>query len=210
MHLPGEPDTENLPVIMLTSLGARVEHPITSRLHAHVSKPAKPSLLFNVLLALAIEGRPERDKGALRRESAPLLMDQLPRDIRILVAEDNVINQKVARLSLQRLGYRATIVADGAEALEQLAEVDYDVVLMDMQMPKLDGLAATRQIRASRLRQPYIIAMTANATVRDRGACLDAGMNDYISKPFRMRDLHRTLLRFGESLSASRMGLALE
>ena len=204
------PATAQLPVIMLTSLGARTDHPITSRLHAHLSKPVKSSLLFNVLLALALEGQPERASGALLRESGPIRLDRLPRDIRILVAEDNVINQKVARLSLERLDYRATIVADGAEALEQLAEVDYDLVLMDMQMPELDGLQATRRIRASELRQPYIIAMTANATVRDRTACLEAGMNDYISKPFRMRDLYRTLLRFGEALSASRMGMVLE
>ena len=107
--------------------------------------------------------------------------------LRILVAEDNVVNQKVALLMLARLGYHADVAANGVEVLQALDRQAYDVILMDIQMPEMDGVEATRQIlaRIPLAERPYIIAMTANALVGDNERYLAAGMDDYISKPVR-------------------------
>jgi PAS domain S-box-containing protein len=118
-----------------------------------------------------------------------------PYPLRILLAEDNVVNQKVALHLLQRLGYRADVAGNGLEVLEALRRQAYDVILMDVQMPEMDGLITTQQIRQEwqpRLR-PYIIAMTANAMQGDRQTCLDVGMDDYLSKPIRIEALMRAL-----------------
>ena len=118
-------------------------------------------------------------------------------DIRVLLAEDNEVNQRVAMKMLQKLGYDATLAADGEEVLAAMDHASFDVVLMDVQMPRLDGLAATRIIRTrADGPQPYIIAMTANAMKGDREQCLEAGMNDFISKPVTMESLRRGLEEF--------------
>ena len=115
--------------------------------------------------------------------------------LRILLAEDNAVNQKVGLSLLQRLGYRADVAADGLEALDALCRQPYDVILMDGQMPVMDGEEATRQIRQQWPveQQPYIIAMTADAVEGARERYLAAGMDDYISKPIRMDELVRAL-----------------
>jgi CheY-like chemotaxis protein len=120
----------------------------------------------------------------------------LPR-LQILVAEDNVVNQKVALLMLQRLGYAADVAADGEETLAALRRQRYDVVLMDVQMPGMDGIEAARRIRAEwpAETRPRIIAMTANALREDRESCLAAGMDDYLSKPVLLEDLRAALCR---------------
>ncbi len=121
----------------------------------------------------------------------------LPASLRILLAEDNSVNQKVALLLLERLGYRADLAANGLEALAALRRQPYDLVLMDVQMPEMDGLEAARRIRAEWPpdARPRIIAMTANALRGDREACLEAGMDDYLSKPILLDDLRQVLLR---------------
>ncbi len=122
------------------------------------------------------------------------LSDQyMPKSLSILLAEDNVINQKVAVRMLERLGYQADVAADGREVLAALKSRPYDVVLMDVQMPEMDGLEATRSIRRTPCQQPYIIAMTAHAMKGDREECLDAGMDDYVSKPVRIEELKAAL-----------------
>jgi CheY-like chemotaxis protein len=115
--------------------------------------------------------------------------------LRILLAEDNTTNQKLALRLLQQMGYRADVAGNGLEAIEALARQPYDVVLMDVQMPELDGLEATRQIclRWTRSERPRIIAMTANAMQGDREMCLAAGMDDYIAKPIRVNELVEAL-----------------
>ena len=117
--------------------------------------------------------------------------------LRVLVAEDNPVNQKVALRFLARLGYQALIAGNGREALQILDEQRYDLVLMDMQMPEMDGLTATREIRLRypAARQPRIFALTANAVTGDRERCLEAGMDDYLSKPFKLETIEQLILK---------------
>ena len=137
------------------------------------------------------ERRPEEMPALPSKASDPERLKHL----RILLAEDNVVNQKVALRMLGRLGYRADIAADGLEVLKALQSHHYDVVLMDVQMPEMDGLEATRSIRRMPGHQPYIIAMTAHAMKGDREECLGVGMNDYVSKPVRIEELNVALQR---------------
>src|SRR5579875_1210510 len=109
--------------------------------------------------------------------------------LRILMAEDNPINQRVGKLILQRAGFAIDLVADGNEAIEAHRAHPYDVILMDCQMPSMDGFEASRQIRQLTQPQPVIIAVTANALVGERERCLSAGMDDYLSKPFQAEQL---------------------
>jgi CheY-like chemotaxis protein len=115
--------------------------------------------------------------------------------LRILLAEDNLVNQKLALRLLAKMGYRADVAADGLEAIQALERQPYDVILMDVQMPEMDGLEATRRIceRWPVGVRPRIIAMTANAMQGDREICLAAGMDDYVSKPIRVNELIQVL-----------------
>ena len=115
--------------------------------------------------------------------------------LRILLAEDNVVNQKLALRILQQMGYRADLASNGLEAVESVERQTYDVVLMDVQMPEMDGLEAARRITAMRSpdARPRIVAMTANAMQGDREMCLAAGMDDYLTKPIRVDQLIETL-----------------
>jgi CheY-like chemotaxis protein len=113
--------------------------------------------------------------------------------LRILIAEDNLINQQLIKQILGNLGYQPDTVENGRLAAAAAGEEEYDLILMDVQMPEMDGLEATRRIRQESLRQPVIIALTANAMQGDREECLQAGMDDYISKPVRLDELMRLL-----------------
>ena len=117
--------------------------------------------------------------------------------LRILLAEDNVVNQKLALRLLQQMGYRADLASNGIEAIESIERQPYDVVLMDVQMPEMDGLEASRRIvaRFPDDERPRIVAMTANAMQGDREACLAAGMDDYVTKPIRVEELVAALTR---------------
>ncbi|MCB0031912.1 MAG: response regulator, partial [Anaerolineales bacterium] len=121
----------------------------------------------------------------------------------ILVAEDNRVNQKLIERVLTKLGYQPMVVENGQLAVEELSQQSYDVVLMDIQMPILDGVSATREIRASLAKdnQPHIIALTANAMAGDREHYLANGMDDYLSKPLRLEELKNALERFNNSRS---------
>lgn len=125
----------------------------------------------------------------LRPREAPAEIPRTGVPLRILMAEDNAINQRVAKLILQRAGFNIDLVADGNEALEAHRISPYDVILMDCQMPTMDGFEASRQIRQLTQPQPIIIAVTANALVGERERCLGAGMDDYLSKPFQAEQL---------------------
>jgi CheY-like chemotaxis protein len=123
------------------------------------------------------------------------LAERIP--LRILLAEDNLVNQKVAVRLLAKMGYRARVAANGLEVLDALRQQDFDLVFMDVQMPEMDGLDATRQIRRGwpADRAPRIVAMTAGAFEADQQRCLDAGMDDYVSKPIRVGQLRAALER---------------
>ncbi len=163
---------------------------------AVVNKPIKQSQLYNAIVTV-LGGR---IAGTVATRSInttvdPHLADHHP--LKILLAEDHAVNQKVALQILQRMGYRADVAGNGIEVLEALQRQPYDVVLMDMQMPEMDGIEATERIRQdwTTERSPYIIAMTANAMQGDREACIRAGMDDYISKPIRIQKLAEALTR---------------
>jgi hypothetical protein len=116
-------------------------------------------------------------------------------NLKILLVEDNAVNQMLTLGMLQKLGLNADLATDGAEALERVRDTSYDLILMDMQMPRMDGLTATRAIRAmADIRQPRIVALTANAMESDRDACLAAGMDDFLSKPFKAAELQDKLV----------------
>ncbi len=115
---------------------------------------------------------------------------------RILMAEDNLINQRVGKLILQRAGFAIDLAADGVETLEAHKKEPYDLILMDCQMPIMDGFEASREIRRLPLPQPTIVAVTANALVGERERCLNAGMDDYLSKPFQAEQLVAIVLKW--------------
>jgi len=171
-------------------------------INAVMMKPARQSALLAVLKSLL-----GRDAGqAEPAEAADGEVAPQGPALRVLVAEDNSVNQQVAVGLLAKLGHRADVADNGAEAVELLRHGDYDLILMDMQMPVVDGLAATRMIRA--LSGPKarvaIIAMTANAMESDRKACLDAGMDDFLAKPIDRRRLAAILTRWGDCLVEAR------
>jgi CheY-like chemotaxis protein len=166
---------------------------------AFLYKPLKPSQLYNALLSIFAEQaqplvrRPEPTDS----QFDGLLGERLP--LRILLAEDNAVNQKLALLLLKRMGYRADVAANGLEVLETLQRQHYDVILMDVQMPDMDGLEASRAIHEGweGSQRPRIIAMTANAMQGDREECLAAGMDDYLTKPIQITALQEALERAG-------------
>jgi CheY-like chemotaxis protein len=129
------------------------------------------------------------------------MAEQLP--LKILLAEDNIVNQKFASFTLKKLGYQVDIVNNGLEALIAVQTQSYDLILMDIQMPEMDGLSATKQIRQNSsensIAQPYIVAMTANALPNDQQVCLDVGMDDFISKPIDIQELIRVLAQVGST-----------
>jgi two-component system sensor histidine kinase/response regulator len=140
-------------------------------------------------------------EGAMEHSAATsTISENGKRKIRILVVEDNPVNQKVAQVMLRKMGLRADVVADGQEAVKTLRMIPYDLVLMDCQMPEMDGFEATRSIRqeGSKALNPHIpiIAMTAATMQGDRKKCIQAGMNDFIAKPVQQRELAEILARW--------------
>jgi signal transduction histidine kinase/CheY-like chemotaxis protein/HPt (histidine-containing phosphotransfer) domain-containing protein len=182
------------PLVLVSSLGQIGEMRGATELGAQLTKPVKASALFEALLQVLgarVAGQDAATEGdASRQQPAPT-------PLRILLAEDNAVNQKVALRLLGQLGYEADVAENGLGAIEALERQPYDVLLMDVQMPELDGLEATRRIveRWPAGSRPRIIAMTANAMLEDREACLEAGMDDYVAKPIRPDELVAALGR---------------
>jgi CheY-like chemotaxis protein len=139
-------------------------------------------------------------------KAAPVTADTLPRlaekyPLRILLAEDNPINRQLAVLILDKMGYSPGTAENGKEVLDRLQKEPFDLIFMDIQMPEMDGLEATRQIRAGRGQQPVIIAMTANTTRKDRDDCMTEGMNDFLSKPVHLDELIRMMESWGQTIN---------
>ncbi|MGE5666794.1 MAG: response regulator, partial [Betaproteobacteria bacterium] len=156
------------------------------------------SQLFDTLVGLAShDAAPRAAAAAAATGAAPRIDPELAarHPLRILLAEDNVVNQKLAMRILQQMGYRADLASNGLEAVESVGRQTYDVVLMDVQMPEMDGLDAAREIcaRWGPQERPRIVAMTANAMQGDRDMCLAAGMDDYLTKPIRVERLVEAL-----------------
>ena len=186
----------DLPQVMVSSLG-KGEVDESRPFAAFLVKPVRASQLYNALQAI-LAGRSEA-AAARPAAAAPQFDPEMGRrrPLRILLAEDNAVNQKLALRLLDRLGYRADVAANGVEAIRAVERQPYDLVFMDVQMPEMDGLEATRQICARWAAgvRPRIVAMTANALAEDREACLAAGMDDYLAKPIRVEELVAALAR---------------
>jgi len=192
---------ENIPLLMLSSTGqSQSDNSKTSVFEKYLTKPVKQNHLKNALSQVLQRSRAQ-DKISAVKDSANLnteLAQKIP--VRILVAEDNSINQKLISRLLTKFGYVAEIVANGLEVMEALGRQKYDIIFMDMQMPEMDGLEATRQIikKYGQKKRPKIIALTANTIQGDRERCIDAGMDDYISKPIQVNEIRTALEKWGK------------
>jgi two-component system sensor histidine kinase/response regulator len=197
-RIKADPDLSPVRLVLLTSMGRRGEEASRSGIEAYLTKPVRQSELYDALVTVmsgtALEEKRLVTLHSLRKHKAGAY--------RVLVAEDNPVNQKVAARMLESLGYQVDVVGDGREALEALASTTYGAVLMDVQMPGIDGFRATRQIRLRedhlgrrnmmmglRRHRTPIIAMTANAMQGDREKAIEAGMDDYVSKPVSREEL---------------------
>ena len=199
--------TPGLPILLLNNIGQCREVAAEGALTLCLAKPVKPAALQATLVQAISGTRPVAKKVQPPSRLDSAMAERLP--LRILLADDNIINLKVAARLLQQLGYKADIANNGLEALLSLDQNPYDLILMDVQMPEMDGLEATRQIRA-RQKQPelhpnfarplVIVAMTANAMHGDREKCVAAGMDDYLPKPVRPEALAEMLERHGQKL----------
>ena len=206
--IKADPAISGTRLLMMTSLGRRDDAAIREAgVELCLSKPVKQSQLFDCLATLAAGHLVEEAPLPLRpAKAATQRISKKGTDhLRILVAEDNIANQKVALRMLERLGYAAEAVANGIEVLDALERVPYDLVLMDCQMPEMDGYEATKEIRKREGESRYttIIAMTANALGGDRERCIEAGMDDYISKPVKKETLRAAIERWTVDRGAS-------
>ncbi len=182
-----------LPLVLFSSLGRKEAGDTEGLFSAYLAKPLRQSQLFDTLVTiLAHEVAPKAVTATKPRMDAAMASRH---PLRILLAEDNVVNQKLALRILQQMGYRADLASNGIEAVQSVERQTYDVVLMDVQMPEMDGLEAARRITAkwTQGRRPRIVAMTANAMQGDREMCLAAGMDDYLTKPIRVERLVEAL-----------------
>jgi PAS domain S-box-containing protein len=204
-EIKADPLIASVQLVLLTSYGQRGDGAKARSvgIAAYLTKPVRQSQLFDCLVSV-IRGLNAADKSNdSSGRSTPLITKHALKESAvmqnplILLAEDNIVNQKVAVRQLQKLGYRADYVANGREAVEALSRIPYDVILMDCQMPEMDGYEATAEIRRREgtMKHTIVVAMTANALQGDREKCLAAGMDDYISKPVKTEELARLLAR---------------
>ena len=204
------PNAVMLPLVLLTSMGVRTDTPgfAQAAFATCLTKPIKPAQLYESLVRVVSGARPVVKKNPGPTKLDPALAGRMP--LRVLLCDDNIINQKVAVRLLQQMGYRATVAANGVQALAALDAQPFDLIFMDVQMPEMDGLEATRQIRARQTDQAMypnykspiiIVAMTASAMTGDREKCLAAGMDDYLAKPVRPEDV-RPEARWYQDLGA--------
>ncbi|MCL4180512.1 MAG: PAS domain S-box protein, partial [Verrucomicrobia bacterium] len=201
-----DPSLAHTKLIVLTSLDLHLDADAWHRagVDAYLVKPLKQSRIQECLITVLGASGSDPLRGTSPDPAYPHgpPASVRPKNVRVLVAEDNAVNQKIALRQLKKLGYSADAVANGSEAVDAVRRIPYDVILMDCQMPEMDGFEATRRIRQSQSdpsrppRPPvYIIAMTANALEGNRDVCLSAGMNDYVSKPVKLPELQAVLAR---------------
>jgi GAF domain-containing protein/CheY-like chemotaxis protein len=188
-----------MPLVLFSSLGRREAGDTEGLFAAYLAKPLHQSQLFDTLIGLLSHTPPEAKAAPAPKPTIDAHMAER-HPLRILLAEDNLVNQKLALRLLSQMGYRADVAANGIEAIESIERQPYDVVLMDVQMPEMDGLEASRRITArwQSDQRPRIVAMTANAMQGDREECLAAGMDDYITKPIRVDTLVQALMQVAQ------------
>ena len=189
---------ESTPLVMLTSLGGSGDAKRMEQLgfSGYLIKPLRYASLFQCALTILCSDAAQRTRvKASILTSTRLQHSPIVRPAHLLLAEDNLVNQKVAIGLLRKLGYTCDVVADGLEVLRALEVGRYDLILMDGQMPGLDGYETTRRLRQQGVRIP-IVAMTANAMSGDRERCLEAGMDDFVSKPVSTDALEAALQRW--------------
>lgn len=195
---------KNLPIMILTSIGSKekIEDYSELKISSFLSKPIKQSQLQKNLAQILDYNNQIVNSTAKRKEAIDSGLAQ-KYNLKILLAEDNAVNQKVAMRMLSKMGYRADVVANGYEAVNAVRRISYDIVFMDILMPEMDGMEATKTIIEENKpdRQPKIIAMTANAMQGDREKCLNAGMHDYISKPVRAEEIQTKIMKWGTIIS---------
>jgi len=191
IQIKKNPAIANVPLIMLTSTNQRdeVKKALDIGFISYLVKPVKPTRLLDTIMNIVGSQSKINNSQIAINEELPAITNKNTSKLKLLLAEDNLVNQKVFLKQLQNLGYQADAVANGQEVLELLDKIPYDLIFMDCQMPILDGLAATKEIRRrpvssfAKHQQPVVIAITANAMKEDQQICLDAGMDDYLSKP---------------------------
>lgn len=186
-----------LPLVMLSSGGSPEQSEDRQWFSTWLVKPARKRQLYQAICRACLDVNHEKREKKVRVPTTSL-KSELSK-LRILLAEDNLVNQKVAMRMLERLGCTADIASNGLEAVKGVTMIPYDLVLMDMQMPEMGGLEATREIRKLSFEnrtEPLIIAMTANATVEDKKRCLDSGMDDFLAKPVKLEDIDAILTKW--------------
>jgi PAS domain S-box-containing protein len=203
----------NIPLIVLTSIGKKEINYDENNLNisSFLTKPIKQSQLIDSLvtaIGAKIDLQAEKNH-AIKIDHT--LASKIP--LKILLAEDNIVNQKVAIKIIEKMGYRADIAGNGLEVIDALQKINYDIIFMDILMPEMDGFEATRVIlknAAAGRRRPKIIAMTANAMQGDREHCIEAGMDDYITKPVRIEKLQELLVKWGNIIHDQKIEIVAE
>jgi len=203
------PTISQFPIIVLTSLGRKEDNSLLQELNIKkfLNKPIKQSQLYESLISVFSDMPANITRGHKHYAISAEIAERYP--LRILLAEDNAINQKVAIRIFEKLGYRVDVAANGLEVLDAMKVIPYDIIFMDVYMPEMDGLEATRKLIElyGEDKRPIIIAMTANAMQGDREECLDAGMDDYIPKPMRIDELPDMLAKWGTKIIARKGNL---
>ncbi|MBK5272748.1 MAG: response regulator [Bacteroidia bacterium] len=175
----------NTPLMLMNSAGDELYMQKPELFRSVLTKPVGQNIFKDQLLGIFSQS--ETDKQNREMSMTDNFAKKFP--LLILIAEDNLINQKIAIKILTKLGYEPALANNGKEVMEMVRQVHYDIILMDVQMPEMDGLEATRMIRTCLEIQPIIMAMTANVLQRDTDACIQAGMDDYIRKPIDLKEL---------------------
>jgi two-component system sensor histidine kinase/response regulator len=201
-RIKGDPKLKDTTLLMLTSLGLRGDASKMEQIGfaGYLTKPVRRSQLFNTLLNVLNNRKQKPSHQKPRFVTKYTLSEEKRRKNRVLIVEDNIINQKLVLRMIEKFGFQADIAGNGKEALKTLERFHYHIILMDVQMPEMDGIDATKKIRDPTSHvtdhEIPIIAMTAHAMKGDKERCLDAGMNDYVSKPIQPQELLNTIEKY--------------
>ncbi|PJA98017.1 MAG: hypothetical protein CO128_09520 [Ignavibacteriales bacterium CG_4_9_14_3_um_filter_30_11] len=202
-------ELNTLPIIILSSINQKEELQRRNSVLdiLFLTKPIKQAQLQQIILKALRGEKRERKYKKFEKELDNTLAQNYP--LRILIAEDNLVNQKVAIRTFEKMGYRVDVVANGQEAVQGVRNIKYDIVFMDVLMPEMDGYEATKLIldEQNENTRPRIIAMTANAMQGDKETCLKAGMDDYISKPIHIDELQKLIISWGEKIKSQKLDL---